>query len=117
MIPLRERAFEKRIAQTTKEKAPFGKRMVKKDTCEKCSANMQPLRNGLPAISFGKGGWEWKLSMGSFGKGGSKDIGYKHPLCSYLCLLLKAAAKPCTAMEKLLAVERSCFWVDFSSVS
>ena len=91
--------------------------MVKKDTCEKCSANMQPLRNGLPAISFGKGGWEWKLSMGSFGKGGSKDIGYKHPLCSYLCLLLKAAAKPCTAMEKLLAVERSCFWVDFSSVS
>jgi len=75
MIPLRERAFEKRITQTVEEKETFGKRMAKNDTSEKYFANIQHLRKGLPTISFGEGGSQWKLSMGSFGKGDYKERG------------------------------------------
>jgi hypothetical protein len=64
-----------RIAQTVEEKETFGKRIAKKDTSEKYCANMQPLRKGWPTISFGEGGSQWKLSMGSFGKGDYKERG------------------------------------------
>ena len=97
---LKERAFEKRIAHKGEH------------TCETCCVNICSLwEMDCQPFPLAKG----SAALVPLGKGTAKTEGTNTLSC--LCLLLKAAAKPCTAMRKKCLLQGEAASVGNSSVS